>query len=168
MSQSVRKLIEAMEQELQGQEQLAQLLENKLQAMRTYDVAGLESLEAAERELLSRMRHVAARRKQAVTQATAELFGRRRPSQSLPAQKLAEAVNEPARGQMLSLVEMLREVTGKIQKLNRVNAVATRKILGHFEHIFEVLAQSGRDIGLYGRAGTRKLLEQNRLVDALA
>jgi flagellar biosynthesis/type III secretory pathway chaperone len=84
------------------------------------------------------------------------------------AKELASAAPEPARSKLLALAAMLKETAQNVQRLNRINAIATHKVLGHFDQIFRIIAQSGRDIGLYGRAGKKSITEQNRLVDAIA
>ena len=154
MADAVEQLIEAMLDELQSHKKLSAVLDGKLDAMRHFDVSRLESLRQNEQRLLNVVRMNGQRRAEATHQATAR--------------ELAQAAPEPARSKIMALAAMLKEMAQNIQRLNRVNAVATRKVLGHFDQIFRIIAQSGRDIGLYGRAGKKSLTEQNRLVDAIA
>ena len=168
MADAVEQLIEAMLDELQSHKKLSAVLDGKLDAMRHFDVSRLESLRQNEQRLLNVVRMNGQRRAEATHQATGQLFPQRRMDSSVTARELAQAAPEPARSKIMALAAMLKEMAQNIQRLNRVNAVATRKVLGHFDQIFRIIAQSGRDIGLYGRAGKKSLTEQNRLVDAIA
>jgi len=107
------------------------------------------------------------RRTDTVRWATRQFWPQRR-QQPATCKELAQVSPEPEKSRLLTLAAMLADVAEKVQRLNRIGNIASRKILAHFDHIFQIIAQSGRDIGLYGRGGKRSLLEQNRLVDALA
>ena len=167
MADAVEQLIEAMQQELRWQQELAVVLDNKLDAMKHYDMSRLEALSQNEQKLMQGLRHNEMRRQSAVRQAARQLSPDR-PDRLSNAQELARASVEPGRSRILVLAGMLRSVAEKVQRLNRVNALASQRIIGHFDQIFRIIAQSGRDIGLYGEAGKKTLLEQNRLVDAIA
>ena len=84
------------------------------------------------------------------------------------ARELAKVVEKPLKRKLEAFSAMLFDSAQNVERLNRINKIASEKILGHIDHIFSIIAQSGRDIGLYGRAGKKSLLEQNRLVDAIA
>lgn len=178
MSESVEKLMQTMEEDLRNQRDLAAVLENKLDAMRHFDMSRLDALALSEQRLMSLISVQERRRQLAIRQVSNELIPaagkpedrllkntQRRP---VSAKELATAMKEPAGRKLMALAGMLREMAEKVQRLNRVNSLASRKILGHFDQIFRIIAQSGSDIGLYGNEGKKFLLEQNRLVDALA
>jgi flagellar biosynthesis/type III secretory pathway chaperone len=163
----MQQLIEAMQQELQYQQNLMVLLENKLDAMRHYDISRMQALSLNEQRLIDGMRLNEKRRTEVVLRATRQFFPTRQ-GKPPTCRELAQAAPEPERSKLLALTGMLREVVEKVQRLHRVYTIATQKVMGHFNQIFRIIAQSGRDIGLYGRCGKKSLLEQNRLVDALA
>jgi len=167
VSDVVEKLIQMMQDELQCHSDLAAVLENKLDAMRHYDISRLESLTTNEQRITEVISLNGKKRYDVVRQASVEFFPNRG-GRVATAKELADVLDEPSRGRLLALAAMLHEVTERVRRLNRINSVATQKIMGHFDHIFRIIAQSGRDIGLYGRAGKKSLLEQNRLVDAFA
>ena len=166
MSKAVTQLVTAMQEELQSQQKLAGVLEDKLQNMRQYNTTRLEALAISERRLVAAARAAALKRNLAVQQLSTQLFPQRQKPAS--ARELAAACDEPGRSQILSMSAMLAQTVEKTARLNRVTAVAARKVLGHIDHVFRAIAQSGRDIGLYGRAGQKNMLEQNRLIDAIA
>jgi len=156
-----------MQEDLQRHRELAQILDNKLDAMRHRDISRLEALAAVEHRLMGIISTHNKTRCDIVRQATEKYFpnyGKK----SATARELANAAGGADRDKLLALSAMLIEVAGKVQSLNNINAAASQKIMGHVDHIFRIIAQSGRDIGLYGRAGKKAPLEQNRLVDAIA
>jgi len=167
MADAIHELLTYMGEELRKQRDLADVLENKLDAMRHYDMSRLEALSAKEQALVEMIQQANGKRDMILQKVSHEVF----PQQSerrWSARELAEAVSEPMRGKLLAMADVLKSTVEKVQKLNRVNSLATEKVMNHFNHIFSLLAQSGRDIGLYSQAGKKSLLDQNRLVDAIA
>jgi flagellar biosynthesis/type III secretory pathway chaperone len=167
MANHVQHLIETLQKELEYQRELAAVLDNKLDAMRHYDLSRLDALSQNEHRLVEVIRQNEFRRTDAARQATRQFWPERR-QRPATCKELAQAAPEPQRSTLMTLAAMLAEVAETVQRLNRIGGIASRKILNHFDHIFQIFAQSGRDIGLYERGGKRSLLEQNRLVDALA
>lgn len=167
MAEIAKKLIDAMKTELNYQQSLAVLLDNKLDAMRHYDLSRLEALTENEQQMVQDTLTQENRCTDLARFATKELVPGKRGNLAT-ASELARACREPQRSQLLSLAAMLKQMAEKVQRLNRINSIASEKILNHFDGIFRIFAQSGCDIGLYQRAGKKAFLEQNRLVDAIA
>ncbi len=167
MANIFEPLCEAMNAELQAQQQLASLLENKLDAMRCYDLSRLEALAATESRTLSLVRSSAQKRTLAARAATAALNPSRR-SAVATAKELAAAAPAPMRERLEALIASLSGAVEKTQRLNHIHAAATRRVVGHLDHIFRLVAHTGKDAGLYNRVGKAAMLEQNRLVDAKA
>jgi flagellar biosynthesis/type III secretory pathway chaperone len=167
MADAMNELIQVLQQELRWQRELAEVLEQKLDAMRHYDTGRLEVLTTREQQLAQRIQVHDKKRATVVRQAAAGLFPQERKTWA-SARELALAAAEPLRTQLLSLAGLLKDAVRKVQRLNNINRLASEKILNHFSQIFQIIAQTGRDIGLYGREGRKTLLEQNRLLDARA
>ena len=167
MADVAEQLITAMQAEFKGQQDLTALLEGKIDAMQHYDMSRLEALAAREQRLLETVRQQGLRRDAAVKRLTTHCFPQRR-GQRAHARELAQALDEPHRTNLLSLAVMLKDAVQKTQRLNRINAVASQKILQHFHHVFRIIARTGCEVGLYGRGGKKAFLEQKQLVDALA
>ncbi len=167
MSKAVEKLIQALQDDIKGHGEMGSILENKLDAMRHFDLSRLEALTGREHRLAEAMSGNAQRRNMAVRRASMEVFPRRR-GRSATARELASQLQGSQRDRLLAVSGMLLELTEKVQRLNRINKNATHKVMGHFDYIFRIIAQSGRDIGLYEREGKKAMPEQNRLVDAIA
>ncbi|MBN2212025.1 MAG: flagellar export chaperone FlgN [Sedimentisphaerales bacterium] len=160
-------LLEAMSAELQAQHQLAVLLENKLDAMRRYDLSRLEALSATEPRVLSLVRSSAQKRTIAAKAATTALNPPRK-SAVATAKELAAMAQGPVRERLEALTASLVSAAEKAQRLNQIHAAAARRVVGHLDHIFRLVAHAGKDAGLYSRGGKAAMLEQNRLVDAKA
>jgi flagellar biosynthesis/type III secretory pathway chaperone len=147
MADAVNRLIDTLQRELNYQRDLAAVLDNKLDAMRRYDMPRLEALSKNEQNLIESIRKNEMLRRQVIALTARQLYPGRvdvKPT----AGEIAQAVAEPDRGKLIVLTGMLREVAEKVRRLNRVNAAATNKILGHFQQVFQIIAQSGKDIGL--------------------
>lgn len=166
MADVVGQLVIIMHEELILHQNLANILQAKLQAMRLHDTAGLETIAVREQAVVNAVQQIAARRNSLLRRiATA---ASPRGAAVLPtARHIADQTAEPTRTKILALAAKLKEQTQNVQRLNHVIAIASRKILRHFDAIFGVIANSGRDIGLYSKAGRTTFMEQNRLVDAV-
>ena len=167
MSEAVEQLIEKMQEDLQSHQELASVLENKLDAMRHYDISRLEALTLSEQRLADVIGMSEGKRKEIIRRATAEVFPARGDGRAT-AKELAAEVDEGYKGKLLMLSSMLLEVVEKVRRLNQINKLASQKILGHFDQIFRIISQTGNELGLYGRGGKKSVMEQNRLVDAMA
>ena len=135
MTEPVIQLIEIMQDELRSQRNLAEILNNKLDAMKHYDMTRLEALSQAERRLLQGLHGGQKIRQSVLLQATQKLYPQKRDGLA-SARELAKVSQEPARSKILALATMLRGVSEKVQTLNRINALASEKILSHFNQIF--------------------------------
>ncbi len=166
MVEPVKQLVLLMRDDLERHRSLATVWDNMLDAMKHYDISRLEALKIHEQQLVESIADNAKKRNEVVLEATRKYFPNRK-GQTATARELAQKVREPMRNRLLTVMSLLKEVAGKVQQLNSVNELAAQKLLGHVDCIFRLIAQSGKDIGLYGRAGKKRLLEQNRLVDAV-
>ena len=167
MADMADQLIQALQEELHGQQTLVAVLENKLQAMQHYDMKRLEALVANEQQLLHGIRQKANRRDLAVKRLTALVFPHRRGDRA-KANELAQHIDESRRRLFLGLTGALREMVEKAQRLNRINAIASQKVLQHLGHVFRIISQTGVEIGLYNPVGKKATVEQRYIVDALA
>ena len=167
MDDPTEQLISVMQQEVQSHEELAQLLENKLDAMKHYDLSRLEALSIGEQRVVSDLGRTGRLRQAAVIQLAREFYPQK-PVKKVTAHQLAEAAQEPLRSKLLVLAGILKEVAEKVKRLNQVNVLATGKVMVHFDAIFKLIAQYGCDIGLYGRACKQMVFEQRRIIDAIA
>ncbi|MCH9023062.1 MAG: flagellar protein FlgN [Planctomycetes bacterium] len=167
MDNSTEQLIIAMQQEVEAHEELAQLLENKLDAMKHYDLSRLEALSTGEQQVVSELGRKGQLRQAAVHKLAREFYPQS-PVKHVTARQLAKTAGEPLRSKLLALAGILREVAEKVKRLNEINAQTTGKVMVHFDAIFKLVAQFGCDIGLYGRAGKQLVFEQRRIIDAIA
>lgn len=167
MADVTEQLIKAMQEELEGQQELVSILADKLDAMRQYDMMGLESLMSSEQRAIELLRQKGARRDFAVRQLTSRVFPGRK-GQPARAVELAEMVDKCYRDRFVAVTSMLKDVAEKAQRLNKINAVASQKVLQHLGHIFRIIARSGHDIGLYSPGGKKTQMQHNQIVDAIA
>lgn len=163
----IEQLIEAMQEELQSQEQMTVALNSKLDAMRHYDMPRLEALTLVEQRLVNTLQVQGGKRAQLAQQATRALNPPRQKTVAT-VRELAAVTKESQRERLLGLAALLGDAAEKTQRLNRVVGMASYKLMGHVNHIFQLIAHAGQDVGLYGRAGKCKMVEQNYLVDARA
>ncbi len=150
-----------MQRDLEG------VLKVKLDAMQQRDLGRMEGLFNREQKLANRLRLNNQKRTVAVRQIVKQFLPDQSP-ETVSARELAQTVGEPEQGKLLSLVALLKETAEKIQRLNGIIAQATRKLMGHFDAIFNMIAHCGDDMGLYGREGKKEIGQPRQMVDAIA
>ncbi len=161
------QLIQTMTEELQMQRDLEVILNNKLDAMQRRDLSRMEVLFSQEQKLVNRLRLNNQKRTLAVRQVVKQFLPEQSPN-TVSARELAQTFGEPEQGNLLSLVALLKEAAEKIQRLNSIIAQSTRKLMGHFDTIFNMIAHCGDEIGLYGRKGKKEVGQPRQMVDAIA
>ena len=167
MAEPVEQLIFAMQAEVAVHEELADVLDGKLDALKCRDLSRLESLNNREQQLVGVVQ-VKGRLRETAVEEVVQRYYPQRQGQQVSARELAQASKEPWRSKLLTMTALLKEIATKVGRLNQVNAIAMRKMLGHFDTIFTMIAQCGQDIGLYGRQGKEPVLEQRSMIDAIA
>jgi len=167
MNEAVLGLVQSLKEELSYQQQMEALLNGKLEAMRRYDMARLEGLTVAEKRLVETERLRSAKRERWVLRLTRQFCPEIR-GRLATAKEIAAKLPAPFGQEVMYLAVKLKETTERLVRLNQINASVTRKLLGHVDSIFKIVAQAGVEIGLYSRAGRQTELEHRRLIDALA
>lgn len=167
MRPELEPLMQTMRTELTAYKQLAAVLEQKLDAMRRRDLQDMQFRLEREQRLLVTMRQAAGQRTVLVRRLARTILPGRTPEE-VTARELAQTSSEPQQSRMMGLIGMLREAAEKVQRLNRVVTQTTRKLMGHIDAIFNLIAQGDGESGLYGRAGKKAPTPQRQLVDAIA
>jgi hypothetical protein len=134
-------------------DELLAVIQHKLGAMRNADMETINSCLAREQFLVNRIRQQEGLRQQLVQLIGKELGVAAPPSGAISLPRLVERLDEPRRGQLLSLAAGLRGAMQAIDGCNKVAALVTSEMLKHFRQVCMAIAQAGHSAGTYSQAG---------------
>jgi len=159
----------SMEMEFQGlmqhleyltalHERLVAALDRQLAAARAADVAGMSSAREDVENLVREIAVTEARRRETV-KVMAQRLGITDGLTGVTASRLAAHLPEPMRSDLLEAVAGLRRLVEEVQRLNRILAEVSRRVLLHLQAVCESVATIPAG-GLYSRDG--RLLRSQR------
>lgn len=136
---------------LSEHERLAAVLAGKMDALRRAQPERVTECCRREEAIVRKIAALEQRR-----QATAQQITRRidpTATEAMTLREIAESVDEPQRGRLLTLHAKLRDIAQRTQHEARVAKQATEGLLNHVEGLMQRIAQVVADAGTYGRAG---------------
>lgn len=136
-------------------EELLEVIQQKLAAIRRADTDGLNSCLARERFLSDRILQRDGLRQQLVQLIGKALEIDPDRVRHMSLSELAEELSEPVRGQLLGLSADMRQTLLAIDSANKVAALVTDEMLKHFRQVYAVMAQSEESAGTYTARGRR-------------
>lgn len=136
---------------LSEHERLASVLATKMDALRRAQPEQVTECCQREEAIVRKIAALEQRR-----QATAQQITRQRDPaarEPMTLRAIAESVDEPQRGRLLTLQVKLRRLAEQTQHEARVARQATEGLLNHVEGLMQRIAQVVADAGTYERAG---------------
>ena len=118
------------------QEQLLELVQAKMDAMRRADISGMRELNERERALAIRLQQREGLRCQLMDQIGNELGLPPGTARAIPVSQVASRLPEPGRGRLLDAAKRLRQVVAQVARGNRMAGVISREILNHLRWVF--------------------------------
>jgi len=134
-------------------EELALVVQNKLDAMRRADTQAIGSAVAREEFLIGRIRDQESLRRRLLDGIARDPDRSTASAQPLTAAELAARLHEPYRSRLLGLAAGLRACVRQTEEANRVAAIISAEMIRHFRQIYQVMAAAGSSPGVYARNG---------------
>lgn len=141
-------------------ERLLALANQKLDAMRTYDVELLIKLTEREREELLAAEQLEAARKSLVIRLAAAL----KPAEPTTS-NVAARVADPLKSQLLIAAAELRVVVERLTKANRLTGKISVAVVQSVAKVLKVFTGIAQHAGLYGRNGRKSALQGVHVLD---
>ncbi len=160
---SIRLLVEELQELRDLHEQLLLAVRNKQKCMRGGDVDALESWSARERFLIERIKESDEHRRGIVDELAEQLDM----DQPTTVTELAGRVEEPDRSRLLAMSGVIRGLAEQIHRVNQINDAVTREILQCFTKMRHKFTASQCDIGLYDTRGQRQFTAAVSVLDAV-
>ncbi len=157
-------MIELLKDMLEAHERVLGIANARYEAMRAFDMQSLNMLMA---------------REMAETQALGALENRRRdlmakyrvalgPKVEICTREIAKRADAPTAERMLALAAQLKDVVGKLEKVNRLNARISGSVVQSLAKVVKVLTGMAQHAGLYMKNGRKASLRGVHMLDATA
>ena len=132
---------------------LGSVLDAKLSAMRSADMASVQELQVRQRKLSERIAERNGLRRQLLERTGEDLGLDKVAARGMSLRALAARVPEPHRGHLLIMADKLRETVERVEKMNLKIGFVSTVMLKHFEKVFEAMTAPAADPGLYTSHG---------------
>ncbi|MCP4247621.1 MAG: flagellar protein FlgN [bacterium] len=146
---------------------LAELIDRKIDRMRSGDVTEINACTAREQELVGRIGEQEGLRR-VLTDRIARSFGMSpQKARRMTASQLAERMAQPWASELLAVAERLQRLTTRIENRNRMAGRLSGAILEHMDAVLSAMTAPRPATGAYGRQGVRLSAGPTRLFETV-
>lgn len=167
MNDLINKMVLIVERIERLQGELKLVLSEKLEAMRSADVAEIGVCVEREKDLIIRINEQEVLRRQLMEQIGSTLGMAKGVSRTMTARLVAEHADESTRSRVLDRIGRLKKTVVDVSQLNRLIARVSEQTLGHLKEAFSVITSAGDDAGLYSAGGTTVQRRPRELFEAI-
>ncbi len=164
MDKLAAELLELLRDLLVVNERLVGIGTVREEAMRLFDIAGMNRLMETERTELVTLQQLDARRKTLTGQLRAFL-GREVPATT---SQVAARVGEPMQSRILGTAAQLKATAERLERLNRINSKVSQTVVNSIGRVLKVVTGVAQHAGLYMKNGRKAALRGIHLLDATA
>lgn len=151
--QRVAQLVTVLGELKRLHDELAIVVQRKLDAMRAANADAIRSTCSREEFLAQKIREQDGLRRQLLELVGTQMGLAGEVARAMTVTELADRVGEPARSRLLVLAAALRERVRATADTNRVVGLVSHEMLKHFRQVYGVMAEANRAPGLYSRRG---------------
>ncbi len=142
--------------------ELLRIARDKLEAMRTADVATLNACTRSEVDLLQRVYRGEQQRNAVVARLAQTLPGGRRRELSL--NQIAGQSPEPVRSRLQAQIAGLRTAATELKRENDLNSRVARDLQRHIRGVFSALGNARRETAVYGQDGQHHRSSKSQMI----
>lgn len=168
MKQNLQKLFELLDTLVRLHEQMIATLDQHLAAARAADSDAMRRCQEQSEELARQIVPAEAQRRQ-LSRSLAIQVGIEGAAagRSLTASRLAGALPEPARSRLIQQAGLLRQRVLEVDRLNKMLADVSRRILLHLKGAYEVVATMAGTTGVYAANGRLRQAQRSTVFEAV-
>jgi hypothetical protein len=164
MDKLVADLLSLLREMLAGQQRLLQFALARREAMRTFDVERLQSMNDQERAEAQAVQ-LLDKRRQALVAQFKTLLGR---NVDATVTEIARRVPEPTKSQLLGLAAQLKAVMEQVERNNRINATVSETVVTGLARVLKAVTGLAQHAGMYMRNGRKAALHGIHLLEITA
>jgi hypothetical protein len=168
MNKDLEQLFLLMDRLIQLHDQMIATLDRQLAAARAADSATMHQCQQQTEELVRQIAQGEAQRRAMVkTIATQVGIDGANMGRGVTASRLAEALAEPDRSRLAQLVSVLRNRLAETDRLNKMLAEVSRRILLHLKGAYDAVAQVAGTTGTYAANGRLRQAKRATLFEVV-
>ncbi len=164
MDKLAAELLTLLRELLAGQERLLGLALARREAMRTLDIARLETVAGQERVETGRMAELDKRRMALTSQMRRAMGGQ----VEVTVTEAARRVKEPLKSQLLAVAAQLKETVEQVERNTRINATVSETVVKGLAKVLKIVTGLAQHAGLYMRNGRKAALHGIHLLEVTA
>jgi len=154
MERDVKELFDSMDLLMQLHDRLIAALDQQLAAARAANVEAMRHWQQQTEQLVRQIAQAEAERRiRCGRLAERAGLSRAEAQQGVTVTRLAAALPEASRSQLLRQAARLRSLVEEADRLNKILAEVSRRILLHLKAVYESVADLSGHIGVYARDG---------------
>lgn len=168
MNKDLEQLFGLMDQLVRLHEQMIATLDRQLAAARAADSDTMHDCQQQTEQLVRQVATIEAQRR-ALVRSLANRAGIEGAAQGrgLTATRLAAALPEPARGRLAERASRLRDLLTETDRLNRLLAEVSRRVLLHLKVAYDTVAQVAGHTGVYAANGRLRQAERSTVFEVV-
>lgn len=168
MKQDHEQLFDLLEMLVRLHEQMIAGLDRQLAAARAADSQTMRQCQEQTEDLVRQVARAEAQRR-AISRNLAIQAGIEGAAagRGVTASRLAMALSEPIRGRLILETGRLRDRVQEVDRLNRVLADVSRRILLHLKSAYEAVAKVAGTTGVYAANGRLRQAQRSTMFDAV-
>ena len=163
MDKLVAELIELLRLLLGAHGRLLAIATARREAMRLFDVGGMNDLLERERQELAGVQGLEQQRRNLIARF-GPVLGR---GVAATTGEIANRCQEPRRTQVLTLAAELRSVVEKLDRESRINVKVSQGVVKSLSKVMQVITGMAQHAGLYMRNGRKTTMAGMHLLDAV-
>lgn len=148
-------------------EELAGVIERKIDAVRRNDFQAVRDAGACEQALVTRIQEREGLRRQLVDAIGDQAGWPAGAARRLSAAQFSERLDESQRAPLSQRVEALRSGVAQVSRMNRVASAVCRNVLTHMKWVFAAIRPADGGASGYTGAGTPATRISTQLIDAV-
>jgi hypothetical protein len=168
MKQELEQLFEVLDTLVRLHEQMIATLDRQLAAARAADSQMMRQCQEEIERLVGQVARAEIQRRSATGNLAVEAgLPGATAGRGVTASRLAAALPEPARGRLTEQTARLRERVQEVDRLNRILADVSRRVLLHLRSAYETVAHAAGTTGVYAADGRLRQAQRSTVFEAV-
>lgn len=168
MKQELEQLFEVLDTLVRLHEQMIATLDRQLAAARAADSQMMRQCQETIEHLAGQIAHAEIQRRRATGGLAVEAgLPEATSARGVTASRLAAALPEPARSRLTEQTARLRERVQEVDRLNRILADVSRRVLLHLKSAYETVAHAAGTTGIYAADGRMRQAQRSTVFEAV-
>jgi hypothetical protein len=163
----IRAMVSLLQELAAAHEELLQVVEGKIEALRRADAEGVKATSRQEDALVERINDRESLRRQLAENIVRGYGVAAAVARRLSAAQLAERIGGAEAELITTTADRLKGLMGQIDRRNQVARTIAQGVLGHLQHVFQAMTEADGEFAGYSPAGIVRAGRAQKILDAV-